>query len=328
MYNKTVLITGSTGFVGQNVTKKLLEEDYLVYVIVRNVNKLLKKFKSRYVNNNLFPIEIKHPEEKDYKFYFELLKKHNINVVIHMAALSREYNEISFDEYMKVNVNFTKNLYQGLKYSNESDSSTFIFVSTAGVYGTIPQQCPASENSILRPNGKYHLSKKIAEDELQHLSKDNNKVRLIILRPIIMYGYHDFGFLYKIFKLHRKRIFPLVENVKWHLLDVEFFRDIVSIAIENKKINGIYNVADEKPVKSRDLLDFIAKLQKGGYIRVPAYAFNIINKILPITYKIKIDLISKSWYYDVSKLKKDFHVVPPDTLQNLKKKYLKWYLSR
>lgn len=34
MRDKTVLVTGATGFVGQNVTKKLLEDGYFVCAIV------------------------------------------------------------------------------------------------------------------------------------------------------------------------------------------------------------------------------------------------------------------------------------------------------
>lgn len=323
MNDKSVLVTGSTGFVGRHVTRKLLEEGYLVYAIVRDVEKLKKLFPE--YTDHLVSIEVKNPEEKGYRFYIQLFERYNIERIVHMAALSREYSNISFDKYLKINVDFTKNIYLGLKYLNKS-GSTFIFVSTAGVYGTIPWRCPANEEVILKPNGKYHISKKIAEETLQKISNNYN-VRLIILRPIIMYGYYDLGFLYNIFKLHRKHVFPLIENIKWHLLDVEFFSNVVLRALRNRKINGVYNVADKRPIESREMLDFISRFQKGGYIKVPASIFYIVGKITPETYKIKMDLISKSWYYDISKLKKAFNIVPPDTFQSLEKKYLGWYTS-
>jgi len=106
-------------------------------------------------------IFVKNPSEKSPNFYKKLFEKYRINKIIHLAAISRETKK-PWKEYYRINVEWTKNLYEGLK-KTELQNKSFTFISTVGVYGMPPKKIPCSINDKLNPNGKYHISKALAE---------------------------------------------------------------------------------------------------------------------------------------------------------------------
>ena len=322
--DRVILVTGSTGFVGQNVTKKLLDEGYSVYAIVRNAEKLKNLFPE--YNNNLIPIEIKNPEEKDSKFYSKLITDYNINSVIHIAAITGE-KSISWNEYYKTNVLWAKNLAYGFVSAN-INHNTFIFTSTVGVYGTIPKYLPADENHPYNPDGKYHKSKVLAEKELLAI-KNKYDFPLVIFRPTILYGNGDKGFLYKIFRLVEKGLFILFGNPKINLVDVETFAISclkVINACDSAISDCIFNIAD-KPIGLKDLLSYISNINGGRYCSLPKHFGKFLVSICPTeVLKIKAKLITHSWYYNNRKACEYFDIEFGETLSHLKK-YVNWYLK-
>ena len=150
-----VLLTGATGFVGRNILRVLTKRGYTVYCIVR-----------RELDNhkNIFLIKLKNPDKCDYKFYSKLLTEFEINSIIHAAAITGE-KFIHWIDYYYTNVLWTRNLALGFIKSNVTHKK-FVFISTVGVYGTIPRRLPADETTGYNPDCKYHLSKVLAEKEL------------------------------------------------------------------------------------------------------------------------------------------------------------------
>lgn len=134
---KDILITGSSGYIGQHLIKLLHREGYRVYGID---NKLR-------LNDYLLP---KYFIEKDIRYQWDnflnplLDWPDSFDAVVHLAALVRvnESVEIPYD-YYDTNINGTYNVLDGLEYHN------FIFASTG-----------AAHNAI----SPYGLSKRCAED--------------------------------------------------------------------------------------------------------------------------------------------------------------------
>jgi|GEM_PF-2515908 hypothetical protein len=319
MRDKTVLVTGATGFVGQNVTKKLLEDGYFVCAIVRNPEKLKNLFLE--YPDNLIPIKIKNPEEKDYRFYSKLITDYNISSIIHIAAITGERN-ISWEEYYKTNVLWTKNLAYGFVDAN-INHNVFIFTSTVGVYGTIPKYLPADESHPYDPDGKYHKSKALAEKELLSL-KEEYDFPLVIFRPTTIYGKGDYSFLYKISKLVKKRSFFYFNNPKISLIDVDYLSSMYFYAVKNK-ISGIYNIA-ENPITLEDLLRFIKKATGGKYYKLPSFLLKVVLQIPNDILRIKLKLITFDRYYSTKKIEK-LGLPTSDTLKHLEK-YMEWYNER
>ena len=133
---KNILITGSSGYIGQHLVK-LLRDDYEVYGIDNRAidNDLLD-------DNHFMAMDIRYGLE-DFLFNFQDWPE-VWDCVVHLAALVRVNESVEQPySYYNTNINGTANVLHGLKYKN------FIFASTG-----------AAENPI----SPYALSKRVAED--------------------------------------------------------------------------------------------------------------------------------------------------------------------
>lgn len=319
-----LLVTGATGLAGKYIIQRLAGKENYILCVVRDKDKFLKLFDEEYVAQVSFH-EMKEPENLTADDYKNIVEQHNIDTVIHNAALAREYS-IKADKYYKINVLWTKNLATGFLKSTVKHNR-FIYISSVGVYGTNPKVCPAKETIEYDPDGKYHTSKMEAEKELIKL-RENQKLPLIILRPSIMYGMGDYGFVHKLFKLVSKGIFPLsTKSYNIHLLDLETFAESIEFAmINHQKDNYIYNISDKNPVEIRILIEYIRKNFQGNFIQIPSFIFYLL-KLISIynpAMSIKFKLISESWSYDVSSIENDMGIKLNETTANLGK-YMEFY---
>lgn len=290
-----VLITGATGFIGQHLCKELRKKGIRFKTLGRNEKNAIR---------------VNKPEKKESRFYQKIFSQNNINKIIHLAAISRETEQL-WEKYEKVNIDWTKKLYQALSKTKQKNK-TFVFMSTVGVYGMPPHKNPCKESDQKKPNGKYHKSKSIAEEKL--LNMENKNTRLIIMRSSIVYSRNDPGSsLKKMHKLFLSGKYPLVKNAKHHFLNVD---NLMEFCINSlKKGRGVYNVADKKPVKSEQLFELFKKHGSGGKKSLPKPLLKILLK-LAFFERIKTKLgILGDWYYDIDKSNKIYN--PQSTLTKL-----------
>lgn len=319
-----ILMTGVTGLSGKYIVKRFIEKRHCVICIIRNKDKLLDSFGEEY--KSLLYYEIKDPQNLTIDEYIKIMEENNIDTIVHNAAIAREYN-IDEDEYYKTNVLWTKNL--ALSFLKSSiKHNKFIYISSVGVYGTIPSMAPAKEITQYNPDGKYHTSKMRAEKELIRM-KTYQRLPLIILRPSIMYGLGDNGFVYKLFNLTSKGIFPLnSKDYNIHLLDLETFAEAVELVTQAIYMDDyfIYNISDKSPIRMKELVEFIKKNISGNYIQLPAFLFYILKLIgnLNPALSIKFKLISDTWSYDVSLIEGTMNIRLNTTTENLEK-YIEFY---
>lgn len=143
---KNILITGSSGYIGQHLVK-LLKDNYNVYGIDKDycVNDLLDR--DHFTQTNI---------RYDLEHFVFLLSDwpEKWDAVIHLAALVRVNESVLQPySYYDTNINGTANVLHGLDYHN------FIFASTG-----------AAENPI----SPYALSKRVAEDIVHESCHDSN----------------------------------------------------------------------------------------------------------------------------------------------------------
>jgi UDP-glucose 4-epimerase len=144
---KNVLITGSSGYIGQHLVK-LLSKDYNVYGLDNRVsfNDLI------YNHNNFLQTDIRYDLTSSTFLFYDWPDE--FDAVIHLAALVRVNESVEQPyTYYNTNINGTSNVLHGLKYKN------FIFASTG-----------AAENPI----SPYALSKRVAEDIVHESCHDSN----------------------------------------------------------------------------------------------------------------------------------------------------------
>ena len=323
-----ILVTGGTGFAGRYAVKRLIEDGHDVCALVRSKEKLREILgKNLLEQNTLKVIEIENPEKSTVSDLTHLIEKNNITTIIHIAAIVGEH-KVSWDKYFESNVLWTKNLALAF-LAAKVHHNKFIFTSSVGVYGTIPKQVPADEETPYNPDGKYHKSKVLAEKELLGLQV-SSELPLIILRPTILYGNEDRGFLLKFFRLMAKKVFPLCKsNPHIHLLDVELLAKTYSELAKNsvRPKDYIFNVCDREALKIKELAEYISDSVDAKYLSMPSFVFACLNKLLTFNsqYSVSLKLISQSWRYNVDRLYSTFSFEPRDTIQAIDKKYITWY---
>ena len=145
MKNKNYLITGSAGFIGFHLSKKLLSEgfnvlgvdnlnNYYDQKIKQDRNKILKKYKNYKFNK----IDI-----KDYKKLDRIFKKNSIQGVVNLAAQAGvRYSLKNPRSYIENNINGFFNI---LELSKKYKIKKFVYASTSSIYG-LQKKFPLKEN--------------------------------------------------------------------------------------------------------------------------------------------------------------------------------------
>jgi nucleoside-diphosphate-sugar epimerase len=224
-----ISLTGSTGFVGKNLINYLKQYK----LAVRTIN--------RDEINSINPI---------------LFDK--IDIVVHLAGKAHDLkNTSNSDEYYNVNTELTKAVFNAFLSSN---AKVFITLSSVkavadGVNGEL------TEAYTPNPSSHYGKSKLLADQFI--FSKDITlDKRVYILRPCMIHGPGNKGNLNLLYKIpsmgfpwplgsfENKRSFCSIENLCF----------IIKELIVNDQIpSGIYNIADEEPLSTNELIRLISK---------------------------------------------------------------------
>ena len=181
-------------------------------------------------------------------------------VVIHLAGKAHDLKNISApDEYYNVNTELTKKVFDAFL---ASDAKLFIALSSVKA---IADQVEGELTEQHHPNpiNHYGKSKLLAEQYIFSKEIPDGK-RVYVLRPCMIHGPGNKGNLNLLYKLVSK-------NIPWPLGAFENKRSFCSIdnlmfifkeLIEIQDIpSGIYNVADDEPLSTNDLIGLIAQSQ-------------------------------------------------------------------
>lgn len=176
---KKVLVTGANGFLGNNIVRNLLKNNYSVYALVRPKSDalILKNLDCKIVRCSLG-----NETEMD-----ELFAK--CDFVIHCASKT-DQNDTDFDAYRKANITSTKIVaYLCKKHKTER----LIFISSANCFTNGSKENPGNENSGFMEflkNSNYAYSKFLAQKLVLKEVKKNN-LKAIILAPTFILGAYD-----------------------------------------------------------------------------------------------------------------------------------------
>ena len=257
MYDRNILLTGASGFVGSNLFKYLKQKNKKVVGLSRNNNLNFKN----YINLDVNLIDDK------------IFKDNKFNTVIHFAAMNniskREKNNKS--DYIYTNVNGTINL---ATEAFKSGVNLFIFLSSTKVYSKSRNNKLINENSDTNPKEFYGISKLKAENELKNIATKFNK-ELVIIRSPMIYGpgvKGNLNFLIKLLKLRIPLPFSRLQNRRSYLA-IENLNNFIERCLKQKKgffsKNDIINIADNNGISTVDLIKKISKVYGLKYLLFP-----------------------------------------------------------
>jgi nucleoside-diphosphate-sugar epimerase len=254
---KNILITGSNGFVGQNLVTYLTG-----FSQINNLWHVHREFKGD--QNAFIWKEISNIIDLD------------LNCFIHLAGKAHDLKNVSSPEdYTLINHDLTVKLFEVFL---KSKASKFIFISSV-------KASADSVNMVLTeefdpaPLTAYGKSKLQAEVSIQKmLYKHNNEnpgieKKLYILRPCMIHGPGNKGNLNLLYKLVNTGIpWPLgsFEN-KRSFLSIENLCFVINQIIEREIAPGVYQVADDEPLSTNELIKFMALIlnRKNWVLQIP-----------------------------------------------------------
>lgn len=235
-----VCVTGSNGFVGQNLTEILLKENNIE--IIPFVGDLLVK------------------EETDN--FFQSHK--DIDQVVHLVGGFFG----SFEDLVKVNVIALGNLLEALV---ENKIGKIIFTSTGAVYGE-PIEAESKETDPLSPNTLYGLSKKYAEECIEYYA-DNFDLEYVILRFPNVYGAgNNKGVIYNfVSNIKEKGEITVYGDgtQSRNFLHVSDACQAIKLAINYQK-SDVFNISNSHKFSINDIVEILKQNYKFKVTHLPA----------------------------------------------------------
>lgn len=243
---KHILITGIHGFIGQHLTRYLLDCKYRVSGIdtVMHEPEFFSGKKIDYHH-----ADITNPAA------LENITS-DIDTVIHLAAIPRNDLRKSWDEYLAVNVNGTENI---LNEAQRSGVKRFVFVSTVEAAGFGDGLHPRSETDKPNPTNNYGKSKLAAEKIVTDFP---GRIERVIIRLPMIYGPGTMLIVPKLFGMVKHGVYPLIgsSQTKMEFCYVENAVTGITLAANHKKAPGnLFYLSDERSYTIREVIRAVAR---------------------------------------------------------------------
>lgn len=266
----SILITGASGFVGQNL--------------------------SAYLTNHSFRLESASLRNSDWKNHL------NSDAIIHLAGKAHDTKNTSdASEYFKVNTELTKELFNAFLESKIKD---FIYFSSVKAVADEVHDV-LFEDVEPNPKTPYGQSKLKAEEYILSKILPADK-RVFIIRPCMIHGPGNKGNLNLLYNVVKKGIpYPLAAFYNERsFLGIDNLNFLIKEILQNQEIpSGVYNFSDDEVLSTNQLIEIIGLVsdKKTWLIAIPK---RIINGFAKIGDFIKFPLNSET----VQKLTENYRV--------------------
>ncbi len=278
--DKRILITGATGYVGEHVTKRLLELDADIVLFARDVTKINKIFKD---------VRSTRGDILDKSSIKDAMK--DTDIVLHLATsnLNTSISNPMLD--FNINAAGTFNLLDVLR---KSDVEKIVFTSTSKVYGD-PLFLPINENHPCFPHTPYGASK-LAGESYCHSFYHTYGLKYSILRFFNIYGSKilpdkSTGVI-SIFVNQLLKGLPIkIEGSDQKAYDFVHIEDAVNaimLAMTNNNCNGeCINIGSGEPIKLTAIAKCLIELNTDGEIIFENSCHESFQSIYPDPKKAK-----------------------------------------
>jgi UDP-glucuronate 4-epimerase len=322
-----ILITGSAGFIGFHLVRKLLKTNHNLICL----DSLDNYYDIRLKNSRLKLLQ-KENKKNNYHFYkinilnknkiYNLFKKKKIDIAVHLAAQAGvRYSLKNPYKYIRTNILGFFNI---IDASKRFSVKHFIFASSSSVYGRNIKSSFSEKDKLDKPLQLYAATK-ISDEVISYSYSHLFKMPITALRFFTVYG--PWGrpdmalhmFTKKIIEKKKINIFNNGKNSR----DFTYISDVV---------NGITNIINKKLdwVKNNKAPFRVFNLGNNKSITVLNF-IKIIEKILQMKAKLKFmpkekaDMVRTS--ANIREARKKIDYMPKVSLKAGVSKFIKWHLD-
>ncbi len=242
----STLITGSNGFIGNNLATYLKSKGF----------QIITSSRKKYDDNGIKHFNLK--EVNKLTNWFEVLE--GVKNIVHTAACVHQISKgdiASAKNFKEVNTLGSINLF---KQAIECRVEKFIFLSTIGVCGS-ESKIPFNEKSPVDPKTLYAKSKLDAERSLISLAK-NSKTKLIIIRPPMVIGPGAPGNFERLVNLIKMNLPLPLGSVKFNkrsFLSISNLNDFIYKCLLSDELNDIlFVLADSQDYSTAKFIDLLS----------------------------------------------------------------------
>ncbi len=232
-----LLLTGSSGFVASNLYTAL-HQDFELFGL--DISK-----------------EGKFPADRVFS-WDKMRQLPEVDAIIHLAGKAHDTSNTAEEAaYFDVNLGLTQKIFD---HFLQSKATNFIFFSSVKAVADTVDEEVLTEEAAPNPQTAYGKSKLVAEQYILSKSIPDHK-KVFILRPCMIHGPGNKGNLNLLYKVVQK-------GIPWPLGAFENRRSFASIVnvsyvvrklIEEPVPSGTYQVGDDDPLSTNELVKLIAE---------------------------------------------------------------------
>lgn len=174
-----LLITGGAGFIGANLIKYYLSQQYDIHCIVKPSTNLWR------LSHEKRHISFHNVDLSDREKLKKLSEKINPSIIVHLAAYGNSSSELDINRAIETNIIGTVNLFFATK---DIPYEAFLNTGSSSEYGFKKE--PMKETDYLEPNSIYSATKASVTYLSQVLSHDYHKP-IVTIRPFSVYGPYE-----------------------------------------------------------------------------------------------------------------------------------------
>ena len=325
-----VLVTGSTGFLGGALARRLYSMGWNVTALGRNAAKL-KQLESE----GMSALQI---DLKNKKAMSDVCKDQEI--VFHCAARPSPWG--NFETFYQANVIGTRNVIRGCE---EHKVKQLVYVSTPSLYFNYTSRTNVKETDELpEPVSNYAATKILAEQELDEAF--GRGLATIAIRPRALFGPGDTVIFPRLIPRLQAGSLPILGDGE-NIVDLTYIENVVDALLlcaesPANTLGKKYNISNGEPVKIWKLVERIcAELnlqppkRKISYraANAAAAALEFFYKLIPTQpepplTRISVSMMANSTTLDISAARNELGYQPKISVDEGFELFMKWWKEK
>lgn len=299
------LLTGSTGFIGSVLLRKLIDQKQEVHIILR------KESKTWRINDILNKANIHYSDLTDVTELTNIIQNVKPNIIYHLATNGAYSYQKDANQIIETNILGTWNLLQAC---NTTSYDLFVNTGSSSEYGI--KQYAMRETDIVEPTSYYAVTKCAQTLLCSHVAHQEHRP-IVTIRPFSVYGPYE----------EPKRFIPTLMNA----------------LLFNKEMNLVSPDTARDQIYVDDMIDAYLKIDElianpGEYFNIgtgiQSTIKNVVDTALKITNRtinLKWDTMegrswdTNNWVADISKARLKLKWIPKISLEQGLELTWKWF---